>query len=122
MQAILRYSRAHRKGQDLPPRADARSRSELRLSAPRARVGFMELDASLMELSAAARTGRLRAPETVSAFELALAQALDADWNARLFRAGRVRSASPGRLGRSASASASFGDYFGGARAALELA
>ena len=88
MQAILRYSRAHRKGQDLPPRADARSRSELRLSAPRARVGFMELDASLMELSAAARTGRLRVPETVSAFELALAQALDADWNARLFRAG----------------------------------
>ena len=115
MQAILRYSRAHRKTQaSQPPRVDAsRSRSELRLSAPRARVGFMELDASLMELSASARTGRLDRLETVSAFELALAQARDSDWNARLSRTAGL----PVR-----SASASFGEYFGGAGAALELA
>lgn len=125
MQAILRYSRAHRKGvvrpaaPQLPPRVDAtRSRSNLSLSAPRRRVGFMELDASLMELSAGVKSGRIRQLETVSAFELALAQAMDADWNARLSRAGqRVRSASV-----RSSASASFGEYFGGARAAIELA
>lgn len=72
-----------------------------------------------MELSVSARTGRLERLETVSAFELALAQALDADWNARLSRATgmRVRSASV-----RSSASVSFGEYFGGGGAALELA